>query len=266
MDLVAFLRESCLIDDPELAVDSNYLILTDEQLQAILLFANSRVSQGKYTLDSVPEANIYPIMLLSKKEVYHRLASKYAPDYTIQGEAGTLNISDRYTHFMELAKQMEEEYENYLTDMESNRDISNTDSYSDLAKGEVFISSRYHSSRNYRFSTEPKIGVKIDSVYKDKVEVSWKIKSINRFDCYKIYFSEEEPIIDIYNNNQISSNAKLIKHELNIHNNRTRLSGLKPNTTYYLAIVVLEQNGLLGFDEAVFTTKGSDIDEIRFVN
>ena len=29
---------------------------------------------------------------------------------------------------MELAKQMEEEYENYLTDMESNRDISNTDS------------------------------------------------------------------------------------------------------------------------------------------
>ena len=67
MDLVAFLRESCLIDDPELAVDSNYLILTDEQLQAILLFANSRVSQGKYTIDSVPEANIYPIMLLSKK-------------------------------------------------------------------------------------------------------------------------------------------------------------------------------------------------------
>lgn len=266
MDLVAFLRESCLIDDPELVVDTNYLALTDEQLQAILLFANSRVSKGKYTLDSVPESYIYPVMLLSKKEIYHRLASKYAPDYTIEGESGTLNISDRYRHFIELAKQMEEEYKNYLEDMESNRDVSNTDSYSDLARGEVFISSRYLTARNFRFSSEPKIGVKVDMVYKDKVELSWNLKSINRFDCYKIYFSEEEPIIDVYNNNQISPKAKLIKHELNIHNNRTRITGLKPLTTYYVTIVVLEQNGLLGFDEAVFTTKGDEIDDIRFCN
>lgn len=266
MDLIAFLRESCLVDDPELVVDTNYLALTDEQLQEVLLFANSRVSKGKYTLDSIPEVNIYPIMLLSKKEIYHRLASKYAPDYTIEGNAGTLNISDRYTHFMGLAKQMEEEYKNYLEDMELNRDISNTDSYSDLANGEVFISSRYLSARNYRYSVEPKIGVKIDNVYDDKVELSWKIKSINRFNSYKIYFSEGEPIIDVYNNNQISPKAKLIKHELNIHNNRTRITGLKPNTTYNLAIVVIEQNGLIGFEEVVFTTKGDEIDEIRLVN
>lgn len=267
MDLISFLRESCLIDDPELVVETNYLALTDIQLQEILLYSNSRVSRGKYTLDSIPESYIYPIMLLSKKEIYHRLASKYAPDYTIQGTAGTLNISDRYTHFMGLAKQMEEEYQNYLEETESNRDISNTSSYnSDLANGEVFISSRYNSMRNYRFSAEPKIEVKVDNLYTDKVELSWKIKSINRFNCYKLYFSEEEPIIDVYNNNQISPNARLMKHELNIHNNRTRITGLKPNTTYYMAIIVFEQNGLLGFDEVVFTTKGDEINEFRFGN
>lgn len=266
MDLVAFLRESCLVDDPELVVDSNYLVLTDEQLKEVLMYANSRVSKGKYTIDDVPEANVYPIMLLSKKEIYHRLASKYAPDYTIQGEAGTLNISDKFNHYMELAKQMEEEYKNYLEDMESNRDISNTDSYSDLARGEVFLSSRYLTTRNYRYSNKPAIQLKVDCVYKDKIELSWKIKSINRFGGYKIYFSESEPIIDVYNNNEISPKATLIKQEHNIHNNRTRVTGLKPNTTYYVTVVVLEQNGLLGFDEAVFTTEGDEIDGIRFVN
>ena len=266
MDLIELLRDSCLVDDPELVEDTNYLALTDEQLQEVLLLANSRVSKGKYTLDSIPESHIYPVMLLSKKEIYHRLASKYAPDYTIQGNAGTLNISDRFRHFMELAKQMEEEYKNYLEDMELNRDVSNTDSYSDLARGEVFISSRYLSARNYRYSVEPKIGVKIDCVYTDKVELSWKIKSINRFNSYKIYFSEGEPIIDVYDNNKISPKARLIKHELNIHNNRTRITGLKPNTTYYVAIIVIEQNGLIGFEEAIFTTKGDELDEIRFFN
>lgn len=266
MDLLAFLRESCLIDDPDLVVDTNYLALTDEQLQAILLFANSRVNKGKYTIDSIPESSIYPIMLLSKKELYHRLASKYAPDYTIEGESGTLNISDRYSHFMGLAKQMEEEYKNYLEDTESSRDISNTNSYSDLANGDVFISSRYHSSRSYRYSVQPKIGVNVDRVLTDKVELSWNIKAINRFDCYKIYFSKDEPIIDVYNSNQISPKAKLIKHELNIHNNKTRISGLEPNTSYYVCIVVLEQNGLIGFDEVQFMTKGDVIDEIRLVN
>lgn len=266
MDLVSFLRESCLIDDPELVVDSNYLILTDEQLMTILLFANSRVNKGKYTIDNIPESSIYPIMLLSKKEIYHRLAGKYAPDYTIEGEAGTLNISDRYTHFMDLAKQMEEEYQNYLEDIESNRDISNTDSYSDLARGEVFISSRYQTQRNYRYSVAPKVKVKVDKVYTDKVEVSWNLKAINRFGSYKIYFSEVEPVIDVYNSNQISPNAKLIKHELDIHNNKTRITGLRPNTSYYLCIVVLEQNGLIGYDEVQFLTKGVEIDEIEFIN
>ena len=266
MNLIAFLRESCLIDDPELAVESNYLLLTDEQLQGMLMLANSRVTKGKYALKDVPEEFIYPIMLLSKKEVYHRLASKYAPDYTIQGNAGTLNISDRFTHFMELAKQMEEEYQNYLEDMESNRDISNSSNYNHLANGEVFIASRYLSNRNYRYSSKPTISLKLDSAYKDKAEISWIIKSINRFNCYKLYISEGEPIIDIYNDNQISPKAKLMKHELNIHNNRTRICGLKPDTTYYVAIVVLEQNGLLGYDEVIFTTKGDDVDVIRFSN
>ena len=266
MDLIEFLRDSCLVDDPELVVETNYLALTNEQLQEILLLANSRVSRGKYTLDRIPEENIYPIMLLSKKEIYHRLASKYAPDYTIQGNAGTLNISDRYTHFMGLAKQMEEEYQNYLEDMELNRDISNTTSYSDLANGEVFISSRYLSARNYRYSATPKVGVNVDNIYDTKIEVSWKIKSVNRFSSYKIYFSEHEPIIDVYDNNKISPKARLIKHELNIHNNRTRITGLNPNTTYNLAIIIFEQNGLMGFDEVVVTTKGDEVDEIRLVN
>lgn len=258
-NLVQYLKESCFIDSPEITQDSEFLALDDKQLEGIIYVASYK---AKVDLNDLENSNLYLLMLIAKKELFYRLATKSAPLFNLSGDGGSLSRSDRFNHYSELIKLVEEEYRTYLEELELNRDTSNNTSYgNEFTNGEVFLASRYHSLRNYTHSTKPVIKLKIDNLYTDKVEISWKLKKVNRFNKYILYINNTNNIIDIYNNNEIMEGSERIFSSMDIHKDKFRVSNLEPGKIYHLAIIVQEQNGLIGFDELQFVTKEEVIED-----
>lgn len=252
-NLVAYLKESCFVDNPEITLDSEFLALDDKQLEGILYVASFK---AKINLNDLSEANLYLLMLIAKKELFYRLATKSAPLYNISSDGGVLARRDRFSHYSQLIQLVEEEYKTYLEELSLDTDTSNTDSYgNDYTHGEIFIASRYHSIRNYTHAKNPVIKLNVDNVYSDKVEISWKLKRINKFSNYILYINNTNNIIDIYNNNEIMEGSEKILSVRDIHKNKFRIENLEPGKIYHLAIVVQEQNGLKGFDEVQFVTE-----------
>jgi hypothetical protein len=249
--IIDLIRQSCFIDDPKITEDSQYLALEDKDIEIIVRLAQSRVSSYK------TEDPLYPIVLHSKREIYSRLAVKYANDIDLKGNAGTLYKEQKFNHYKSLVEQLETEWDNFLKQEEANTDVSNTDLYSGLAQGEVFLKNNYFSLRNVEYANKPLIGLVVDNVYDTYVEMTWQLKRINRFSKYLVYLSEK-PIIDPYTN-EIRGNLMFTTND--IHRNKLRLNDLKPNTLYHLAVIVQEQNGLKGYDEVNFVTKEEVVNE-----
>lgn len=243
--IIDLIRQSCFIDDPTINEDSQYLALEDKDIEIIVKLAQSRVSSYK-TNDP-----LYPIVLHSKREIYSRLAVKYANDIDLKGSAGTLYKEQKFKHYKELVDQLNEEWDDFLKQEEANTDVSNTSAYSSLSEGQVFLKNNYFSPRSIEYANKPLIAVRVDNVYDTYVELTWQLKRINRFSRYLVYISET-PIVDEYSQ-QINGTPKFTTND--IHRTKLRLRDLKPNTLYHLAVIVQEQNGLKGYDEINFVTK-----------
>lgn len=252
--LIQYLRDACFSDNPDIVHDSEYLTLTDSQLEAILKVSGSRL---KVTFDALPEEALYPLMLLSKKEIYHRLAVKESPLYDIESDSGKLNRSSRFDHYYKLIMQINNEFQEYVRNEEANRDVSNTTMGNEHSHGEVFIMSRYHSNRNYTHMKRPVVKITSNEIKGNTLELMWKLSSVVRFYEYKVYLGEES-IVDIFDDYAISPNAKELYRFNDIKRNAVRIKDLKPNTIYYLAVTVKEQNGLMGYDEISFIIEGDE--------
>lgn len=257
--LISYIRQSCMIDDPSLVEDSNYLVLEDKDIEIIINIADSRLSAYKSLLNEGNDL-VYPLVLQAKKEIYSRLAVKYANDIDLKGEVGTLYKEQKFKHYTSLINQLEREWSSYIKELEANKDVSNTSLFSNLAQGEIFLSGKYFSPRNIQYATKPSVLLNVDNIYNTYAEISWKLKRINRFSMYNIYINNNTNIIDIYNNTN-KVNGKKIFSTTNIHTDKFRVMNLTPNTIYHLAIVVQEQNGLWSYDEITFVTKGEEVNE-----
>lgn len=247
--LIRYLRESCLIDDPELGTDTQFLEMTDEDLQDMLMIADSKVSTSLPHLKG--ENKAYALVLYSKQDVYSRLSLKYAIQFNIEGEAGKLEKSNRFTHFSTLLKMAKDEWNDYFREQKAQQDVSNTSNYSDLAQGQIFINNRYFSNRNITYHNNPVVVANAETIKTTSVDLSWQVKRINHFKEYKLYISES-PIYDKFENVIV---GKLIDTIRDFHRNAYRIKDLKPETTYYLAVVIEELNGLKGIHELVVTTE-----------
>lgn len=252
--LIQYLRDSCFSDDPEIVYDSEYLTLTDSQLEAILRVSGSRLNVN---LDALTDAYLYPLMLLSKKEIYHRLAVKESPLYDIESDSGKLKRSSRFDHYYKLIMQINNEFQEYVRNEEANRDISNTTMGNEYSNGEVFIMSRYHSNRNYTHMKRPVVKITSNEIKGNTLELMWKLSSVVRFYEYKVYLGEES-IVDVFDNYAINPKAKELHRFNDIKRNAVRIKDLKPDTIYYLAVTVKEQNGLMGYDEITFVIEGEE--------
>lgn len=242
-NIIKFLRQSVLVQDPEVVtVDEDFLSLTDEDFIPLLSICLSKVDP-KDDIFNLSEENLYPLILVTKKELYHRLAIKSAPNYSIQSSGGAkLSKSDVFDHYYKLIQQVEEEYSNYLA------------TGVPVQVGEVLLSSRYFSQRNFNLAKAPKVSVSLDNIYIDKVEFSWKLTQIDKFAHYEVYLSTS-PIVDKYKpQDPISKSAKKVCEIKNIHQTCLRIEDLPSNTQHYLVVVVEERNGLRGFTEIKFTT------------
>lgn len=240
--LVAFLRQSVMVQDPEVAVvDEDFLQMKEEDLVLLLQIALSKVAPEE-NLSTLSQENIYPTILVAKKELYHRLAVKSAPKYDLTSSSGAeLHRDDIFNHYYKLIDDIEKEYNRYMS---TGRPV---------IAGQVLLDSKYFTMRNYNLATNPVVTLSIDNVYNNSVEVSWIINKINKFAKFEVYVSEKA-IIDVYKNNAISKEATKVNVFNDIHTHCTRVENLKPNTEYHVAVIIYERNGLTGYSELTFTT------------
>ena len=78
--------------------------------------------------------------------------------------------------------------------------------------------------------------------------------SMSKFFQYKVYLSSE-PILDEFTpDNPINSSARLMKTIRDVHQTSMRITGLLPDTTYYVVVSATEWSSLTGYYEIQFTT------------
>ena len=245
--LIAYLRMNVSIQDPTGTVqDSAYLSMTDEDITLYMSVVLTRDFPEIPSLDYLPTEYIYPVILLSKKELYFALATKEAPLFDIGADNNNyLKRSQRFDHYMKLIAQVDEEYKDYL---ENGGAGANT-----LTSFDVLLSDRYATKRNYEKGAIPALSLYVGAITDTSVEISWVVK-LSRFKEYKVYISES-PIVDLFNvSKPLSSDAKEVVTIRNVHQSSCRIEGLKPDTDYYVAVSATEMSSLTGYKQESFKT------------
>lgn len=239
--IIKLLRDSLFIQDPEvIVVDEDFLQMADEDFIPIIKMCLGRTAPTE-SIDSISSDNVYPLILLAKIELYHRLAVKSSPDYSITSATGVqLKKGDVFEHYYKLIEQAQKEYTTYLA------------TGIVVKSADILLDTRYFTQRNYNLAKKPTISLTLDTIYTDKVEVSWGQLNCNKFARYNLYISKE-PIFDKYDN-KVKSNATKVVTISDIHTKLYRISNLTPDTKYYVLLEVEERNGLKGYSEVDFTT------------
>ena len=245
--LVQYLRLNLSIQDPEGTVqDSAYLSMTDEDIVLYMNIVLTRNFSDVPSLDYLPTEYVYPVILLSKKEIFHALAVKEAPLYDLGADNNNyLKRSQRFEHYMKLIAQVDKEYEDYLKNGGAG---ANT-----LTSFDVLLSDRYATRRNYEKGVVPAPILYVMGVSENFVEIHWKVK-LSRFQSYKVYISET-PIVDSFDvTSVISKSAKEVAFIRNVHQTSCRIEGLNPDTDYYVAVAATEMSSLTGVAQQSFKT------------
>ena len=113
--LIEFLRTSVGVQDSESTnPDSEFVSMSYEELETLLMVVVTRDFPEVQSLDSLPTEYIYPVVLLAKKELYYVLASKYANKYDLGADNNNyLKRSQMYDHYLKLIEQVDKEYKDY---------------------------------------------------------------------------------------------------------------------------------------------------------
>lgn len=242
--LIAYLRQSCIIQDPSgvTPIDPVFLSLTDDQISLVLQVAVGKVCPSEL-IDSLPDDFTYPVILTAQKELYFQLASNSAPLFPISADGASLQKNIRFDHYMTLVSAVSAEYQSFL----------NTGAQ--IAVGNLTLGSRYYTQRNLDLAKKPVIVLNVDEVFTDHVHVSWRLSNIDRFSNVKLYIGSSE-IVNIYAEESliISAEAVLLATITDLHRTVSSVGNLTANTHYHIAAVVQEKNGLKGYSEITVTT------------
>lgn len=261
-ELVSYLRSAVFIENEEekgddgLVEDTAYLAMSDED---ILLFIRVAVTRdfSEYSLGKIPEEAVWPVLLIARRDLYFKLATAAAPLYNLQADGASLSQDQRFQHYMQLIQQLDKEFEDY----ENNGGLSGTNGT--LESFNAVLSDRYNTTYNQRAASPPAVVLYLDAVGEDYVELSWKAKRhTTDFSDYKIYISEDGAVFDEYqttDREKISSKAVLAKTVKNIWQTKCRVTGLSPDTSYNVGIVVRANGGKCAYDSDSFTTEDSSV-------
>ena len=248
-NMIRYLRSSISIQDPTVTVqDQEYLSMTDEDILLYLNVVLTRDFSEVVSLDIMPSENVYPLMLLAKKELYYALATKGAPLYDIGADNNNyLKRSQRFDHYMKLIVQTDKEYSDYL---DKGGAGGNT-----LVSHDVLLSDRYATKRNYEKGAIPSLILYTGEVTSTSIEVLWTVKNLSRFFSYKVYISTS-PVLDTFNiSNKISTESKEVAVIKDVHQRKCRITGLLPDTQYYIAVSASALSSLTGYAELSVTTE-----------
>ena len=249
-DMVKVLRDNVNVQYTEAEVtDSAYLSMTDDDLLLYIKLGVTRAFPDTTDLEDLPDGCEYPVVLLAKIELYLKLAVLKADKIDLTADNNNqLKQGQRFSHYMSLVEEVRTEYENWVND----------DSTGKVQSFNVLLSNRHYTHRNYELTPTPKVSLKIGTITNGSVDLSWSVSNTSHFGRFKLYVSKS-PIIDMYKDgakaeDKVSDEATLIKSTSNIRNNTHRVTGLEPETTYYVAIISVERNLVFGYSEKTFTT------------
>ena len=245
--MIAYLRLNVSIQYPTGSEqDSVYLSMTNEDLVLYMNIALTRNFPEIPSLDYLPTEYVYPVILLSKKELYYALATKDAPLFDLGADNNNyLKRSQRFDHYMKLIAQVDKEYKDYLEDGGAG---ANT-----LTSFDVLLSDRYATKRNYEKGVIPALALYLGAITETSVEISWVAK-LSRFESYKVYISKS-PIVDLFNvSGPLSKEAKEVVTLNNVHQTSCRIEGLDPDTDYYVAVSATEKSSLVNYKQVSFKT------------
>lgn len=248
--LIQYLRSNVNIQMGNVK-DTTYLSMTDEDIELYLNIALTRDFPQVPSLDLLPSECVYPLILLSKKELFYALAIKDAPLIDMSADNNNqLKRSQRFEHYMKLIEAVDKEYNQYNED--GGAGTRNT-----LTSYDVLIPDRYNTRRNYEKGVVPTLSLYIGEVTDTSIEICWSVR-LSRFSNYKVYISQN-PILDEYNlKNPVAEDAKLVATILNAHQNRCRIEGLNPNSVYTVMVSATEKSSLTGRAEITVTTSSSE--------
>lgn len=250
--IIHFLRLSVSIQDAEngnvVTADSEYLTMSDEDLLLYLNIVLTRNFPDIPSIAFISNEEIYPIITLTKKELYSTLAAKDAPLYDLGADNNNyLKRSQRFEHYMKLVAQADKEYADWLENGGSDNGV--------IKSYKVTLSDRYSTRYNFENTAIPKVSVYASAVTDTIAEFWWKVKDLSRFYRYKVFISEN-PIVDMFDlTNHIDEQASLIAEIKDIHQTKCRVTNLKPDTLYYIAIQVIDMSTVSGYAQTQFTTQ-----------
>ena len=249
-ELVRYLRLNVNIQNADVT-DTAYLSMKDEDIELYLSVVLTRDFPQVPSLDLIPQEDIYPVVLLAKKELYFTLASMDAPLIDLTADNNNqIKRSQRFEHYMKLIAAVDEEYNQYNED--GGAGTRNT-----LTSYDVLISDRYATRRNYEKGFVPTLSLRVTGVTDTTIELVWSVQ-LSRFEKYEVYISEEQ-IYDEYSiGNPVSPDAKLVAKILNVHQNKCRIEGLLPNTVYHIMVSATDKSSLVGRTEIIVSTTGGD--------
>ena len=249
-ELVKLLRSSVNVQSADSEfIDTAYLQMTDDDIELFIKLGVSRAYPNVTDLSELPSGSEYPIILLSKIELYLKLAVLKADKVDMGADNNNyLKQSQRFAHYMKLVEETRAEYESWLEN-EGQGEVSSYD---------VLLSTRHYTQRNFEKQVTPKVSLKIDQVTNEDVSFHWKVSNTSHFGRFKVYISTS-PIVDMYRegvtyDKKISEGAKLVLSTLNIRNTYHKVSKLESDTTYYVAVLSIERNQVFGYSEVSFTT------------
>lgn len=247
-NFIDMIRESVKLQDPDTVADPAYQF-TDDELWRILCL-KTPVYNPDYTPDTIPDEEKDAVVILSRIELYWRLASATAPLYPLEAEDAKLQKNVRFDHYLALIKEASRQY---TLLMNSGGVLGGG-----IINTKTIYTPRYHySSELYNLATKPAVKLTVSGITHDSANLDWTKFNVKSgiFSCYEIY-CETEDIIDEYAEYPIKSNINPKYMFTDIHRLKCRLINLQPNTTYHVLIRSIDGNGLWGFDRSTFETLG----------
>lgn len=265
-DLITLVRSSVNVQVPTtdedgnvvLTEDEDYLSMTDEDIELFIKLGVTRAYPEVQDLSELPEGSEFALVLLAKIELYMKLAVIEAPKVDMGADNNNyLKQDQRFSHYTKLAEDAKEQYDTWL---EKESIGANT-----VSSYDVLLSSRHYSLRNYEKQVTPKVYITIDETTSSGVKFHWKMKNSSHFARFKVYIGTSA-VIDMYADgakysDKLTEDAQCIKSTGDIHDVYHEVTGLEPETTYYIAVISIERNQVFGYSQISFTTLEEEEDE-----
>lgn len=255
--LIRYIRLNVTVVDPddECCTDRAYLELTDDDIRLYLEVCLTRDFSDVPCLEQLPNSCVYPLTLLVKKELYYAFAVYRAPEVDMNADMNnSLRRSQRFEHYLALIKEVEGEYQNWL-----DNGGSSADGYGNnvLRTYDVLLpNTRYFTKRYYEKAVAPQPRLYVDDFTSESIELRWENR-VNQFAWTNVYVSKEE-LIDEYQeglSKVIDGDENLAFRTLDARQTTLRLTGLDPDTTYYIVAEVTDKSGLKGFSQVSVHTR-----------